>query len=183
MDKPKRTMTPEHMEKMRKARELKRLNKSKELNEDENNEDDDKILSDIKKEIERLKQEDQEPEPEPEPEPEEEPEPEPEPEEEIKAKKGRGATAERMREIAAIKSEKAKIRNEKKNEIKKVKEDKLNIEYLQALKIREKLDAKKKTLKDTQMEKVLYNNSSKDILKDKYINEAKKRVMIDLFSS
>jgi hypothetical protein len=33
------------------------------------------------------------------------------------------------------------------------------------------------------MEKVLYNNSSKDILKDKYINEAKKRVMIDLFSS
>lgn len=181
MDKPKRTMTPEHMEKMRKARELKRLNKSKELNEDENNEDDDKILEDIKKEIERLKQEDQEPEPEPEPE--EEPEPEPEPEEEIKPKKGRGATAERMREIAAIKSEKAKIRNEKKNEIKKVKEDKLNIEYLQALKIREKLDAKKKTLKDTQMEKVLYNNSSKDILKDKYINEAKKRVMIDLFSS
>lgn len=169
------------MKKMRDARELKKQSKLSQTKvEEDNNDDDDdeQILMNIKKEIERLKQE--EPEPEPEPELEEEPEEEPE---EIKPKKGRGATAERMKEIAAIKSEKARIRNEKKYEIKQVKEDKLNIEYLEALKIRQKLEAKKKSLKDTQMEKELYNNSSKDILKDRYINEAKRRVMSDLFSS
>jgi hypothetical protein len=179
MDKPKRTISAEHMEKMRKARELKRQSKLSQTKEEEINDDDDEqVLMNIKKEIERLKQEE---EPEQEPEPEEEPEEEPEPE--IKPKKGRGATAERMKEIAAIKSEKARIRNEKKYEIKQVKEDKLNIEYLEALKIRQKLEAKKKSLKDIQTEKELYNNSSKDILKDKYINEAKRRVMADLFSS
>ncbi len=171
------------MEKMRKARELKRQSKlSQTIKEDNNNDDDDddeKVLMNIKKEIERLKQE-EEPEEEPEQEPEEE---EPEPEEEIKPKKGRGCTTERMKEIAAIRSEKARIRNAKKNEIKQVKEDKLNIEYLEALKIRQKLETKKKSLKDIQIEKELYNNSSKDILKDKYINEAKRRVMSDLFSS
>lgn len=171
------------MKKMRDARELKKQSKLSQTKvEEDNNDDDDdeQILMNIKKEIERLKQE------EPEEEPEEEPDPEPELEEEpeeIKPKKGRGATAERMKEIAAIKSEKARIRNEKKHEIKKVKEDKLNIEYMEALKIRQKLEAKKKSLKDTQMEKELYNNSSKDILKDRYINEAKRRVMADLFSS
>ena len=175
------------MEKMRKARELKRQSKlSQTIKEDDNNDDDDddeKVLMNIKKEIERLKQE-EEPEEEPEQEPEEEPEEEePEPEEEIKPKKGRGCTTERMKEIAAIRSEKARIRNAKKNEIKQVKEDKLNIEYLEALKIRQKLETKKKSLKDIQIEKELYNNSSKDILKDKYINEAKRRVMSDLFSS
>jgi hypothetical protein len=182
MDKPKRTISAEHMEKMRKARELKRQSKlSQTIKEDNNNDDDDdeKVLMNIKKEIERLKQE-EEPEEEPEQEPEEE---EPEPEEEIKPKKGRGCTTERMKEIAAIRSEKARIRNAKKNEIKQVKEDKLNIEYLEALKIRQKLETKKKSLKDIQIEKELYNNSSKDILKDKYINEAKRRVMSDLFSS
>ena len=165
------------MKKMRDARELKKQSKLSQTKvEEDNNDDDEQILMNIKKEIERLKQEEPEEEPEPEPEPEEEPE-------EIKPKKGRGATAERMKEIAAIKSEKARIRNEKKYEIKQVKEDKLNIEYLEALKIRQKLEAKKKSLKDTQMEKELYNNSSKDILKDRYINEAKRRVMSDLFSS
>ena len=57
-------------------------------------------------------------------------------------------------------------------------EDKLNIDYIDALKIREKLNKKKAEIKEHE----LITSSSKDILKDKFLAEAKKRLMSDLFS-
>ena len=83
-----------------------------------------------------------------------------------------------MIELAKIRSEKAKIKNLKLSQIKMMGEDKLNIDYIDALKIREKLIKKKAEIK----EHVLITSSSKDILKDKFLAEAKKRVMSDLFS-
>ena len=83
-----------------------------------------------------------------------------------------------MIELAKIRSEKAKIKNLKLSQIKMMGEDKLNIDYIDALKIREKLNKKKAEIKEHE----LITSSSKDILKDKFLAEAKKRVMSDLFS-
>jgi hypothetical protein len=148
--KQKRTISKEHMEKLR----LGRLNKkNKEIEEE----------PEIEKEVEDKS--------------ESEPEPE-EPAPEIIVKKSRGATRERMIELAKIRSEKAKIKNLKLSQIKMMGEDKLNIDYIDALKIREKLNKKKAEIKEHE----LITSSSKDILKDKFLAEAKKRVMSDLFS-
>ena len=148
--KQKRTISKENMEKLR----LGRLNKKNKEMEEE---------PEIEKEVEDKS--------------ESEPEPE-EPAPEIIVKKSRGATRERMIEIAKIRSEKAKIKNIKLSQIKMMGEDKLNIDYIDALKIREKLNKKKAEIKEHE----LITSSSKDILKDKFLAEAKKRVMSDLFS-
>ena len=148
--KQKRTISKEHMEKLR----LGRLNKKNKVIEEE---------PEIEKEVEDKS--------------ESEPEPE-EPAPEIIVKKSRGATRERMIELAKIRSEKAKIKNLKLSQIKMMGEDKLNIDYIDALKIREKLNKKKAEIKEHE----LITSSSKDILKDKFLAEAKKRVMSDLFS-
>ena len=148
--KQKRTISKEHMEKLR----LGRLNKKNKEMEEE---------PEIEKEVEDKS--------------ESEPEPE-EPAPEIIVKKSRGATRERMIELAKIRSEKAKIKNLKLSQIKMMGEDKLNIDYIDALKIREKLNKKKAEIKEHE----LITSSSKDILKDKFLAEAKKRVMSDLFS-
>jgi hypothetical protein len=148
--KQKRTISKEHMEKLR----LGRLNKKNEVIEEE---------PEIENEVEDKS--------------ESEPEPE-EPAPEIIVKKSRGATRERMIELAKIRSEKAKIKNLKLSQIKMMGEDKLNIDYIDALKIREKLNKKKAEIKEHE----LITSSSKDILKDKFLAEAKKRVMSDLFS-
>ena len=148
--KQKRTISKEHMEKLR----LGRLNKKNKEMEEE---------PEIEKEVEDKS--------------ESEPEPE-EPAPEIIVKKSRGATRERMIELAKIRSEKAKIKNLKLSQIKMMGEDKLNIDYIDALKIREKLNKKKAEIKEHE----LITSSSKDMLKDKFLAEAKKRVMSDLFS-
>jgi hypothetical protein len=112
--------------------------------------------------------------------------------------KRKGQTRERMMELHKIRSEKARLKREeneeikkKAEEVKKIKKEILNTEYEEAKKIKEALEARKdkKPLNSQEVEiqvkketKNLYKTASRDILKDKYLEEAKKRVMMDLFS-
>ena len=114
---------------------------------------------------------------------------------EEKAKpKRKGQTRERMMELHKIRSEKARLKREEREEIKakaeevkNIKKEILNTEYEEAKKIKEALEAKK--AKKTEVNEVekkevkhIYKTVSRDILKDKYLEEAKRRVMMDLFS-
>jgi hypothetical protein len=137
----------------------------------------------------------------PEPEEEQEQEPEEEQEEEQEApiiKKGgkgsgRGAPREHMIELNKIRKAKADERKAKediikaqKEELKRIKEEKLNQEYQNALKIKERLEKKKiETNKNKKIEETnnLYETVSKETIRNKYLEEAKKRVLNDLFSS
>lgn len=120
--------------------------------------------------------------------------------EEVKKKKGQ--SRERMMELHKIRSEKARLKREeneeikkKAEEVKKMKKEILNTEYEEAQKIKEALEARKEKkplnarevalATENQVKKEtknLYKTASRDILKDKYLEEAKKRVMMDLFS-
>jgi len=105
----------------------------------------------------------------------------------------KGQSRERMIELHKIKSEKAEQRRKEKEEIKikeeeieRIKKEKLEFEYEQAQKLKEALE-KKKTKKNETTEikkenKNLVKSASRDILKEKYLEEAKRRVMADLFS-
>ena len=116
--------------------------------------------------------------------------------------KKKGQSRERMMELHMIRSEKARLKREeneeikkKAEEVKKMKKEILNTEYEEAQKIKEALEARKEnkplnarevalaTEKQVKKEtKNLYKTASRDILKDKYLEEAKRRVMMDLFS-
>ena len=76
-----------------------------------------------------------------------------------------------------------------------MKKEILNTEYEEAQKIKEALEARKEKkplnarevalATENQVKKEtknLYKTASRDILKDKYLEEAKRRVMMDLFS-
>lgn len=116
---------------------------------------------------------------------------------EIIAKKKKGSTRERMLELQDIRRQKnleKKLLKEKEEEIKKIKEERIEYEYLEALKIKDEIDRRKiRELNDINqirdIKKIekdsnkLIKSASRDILKDKFIEEAKRRVMIDLFSS
>ena len=113
--------------------------------------------------------------------------------------KGRGQTRERMMELHKIRSEKAKLRKQeqeelklKQQEIENAKREKINFEYEQAQKLKEAIE-KKKVKKEVEKEQTpiqqareinnsLIKSASRDILKEKYLEEAKRRVMMDLFS-
>jgi len=106
-------------------------------------------------------------------------------------KKKRGQTRERMMELHKIRSEKARLKREereelknKKEEVNNIKKEKINIEYEEAQKIKEALEQKKATKKapEIKQEERIYKTISRDILKDKYLEETKRRVMMDLFS-
>lgn len=117
-------------------------------------------------------------------------------EEKPKEKKKKGQTRERMMELHKIRSEKARLKREEKEELKKKEEEikrinkeKINIEYEEAQRIKEALEQKKAIKKTPEIKydkttetKNLYKTVSRDILKEKYLEEAKRRVMIDLFS-
>jgi hypothetical protein len=114
---------------------------------------------------------------------------------EEKAKpKRKGQTRERMMELHKIRSEKARLKREereelkaKEEEVKNIMKEKINTEYEEAQKIKEALEerkAKKTEIKEVEKKEVkhIYKTVSRDILKDKYLEEAKRRVMMDLFS-
>ena len=135
---------------------------------------------------------------------EEEPEPINETDEEVaveepiveKPKSKRGQTKERMHELHRIKSEKAEQKRKeleelkaKEEEIQNIKKEKVRFEYEEALKIKEAIEAKKKQKPEEVLKyqkekevKNIYKAVSRDILKEKYMEEAKRRVMLDLFS-
>ena len=113
----------------------------------------------------------------------------------------KGQSRERMMELHKIRSEKAEQRRKEKEElrikeeeIERIKKEKLEFEYEQAQKLKEALEKKKSkknqittTNNDDYKEikkenKNLIKTASIDILKERYLEEAKKRVMADLFS-
>lgn len=111
--------------------------------------------------------------------------------------KRKGQSKERMMELHKIRSEKAEQRRKEKDELKskqeeieKIKKEKIEFEYEEAKKIKEAIDKKRnpkvvkeKVVKENQIEKKnLYNEASRDILRDKFLEEAKRRVMAELFS-
>ena len=121
-----------------------------------------------------------------------------EPKEEEKPKlKKKGQSRERMMELHKIRSEKARLKKEereelkaKEEEVKNIMKEKINTEYEEAKKIKEALEERKpKKTEVNEVERVekkevkhVYKAVSRDILKDKYLEEAKRRVMMDLFS-
>lgn len=141
---------------------------------------DDEILKEIENEIKNLSGL-----------PEEEPLPEVE---EIKPKKERrGKTKEQMHELTQIKKSKAeerRILREKKEEVERIKQEKIEMEYEEALKLKKAIEEKKNKaiqvkpdIRDIKKEnKDLIRVASRDIIKEKYLEEAKRRVMADLFS-
>lgn len=142
-------------------------------------------MVDIKSEIDKIEYE-EEPE-----EVEEVEEPEPE---QVKPKRtnNRGQSREKMIEIGKIRSEKARLRREEKEELKRkeeeimrIKKEKIDLEYEEAQRIKEALSRAKKATKkapEIKQEQKVYKTVSRDILKERYLEEAKRRVMMDLFS-
>ena len=197
-NKPKKTISAEHMKKMRDAREFKRQLKlsqikTTEIKPDIENNDDEQNLINIKKEIAQLQQESELDALLPKQE-----ELEEDIEDDLKLeenpKKKKGQSRERMMELHRIRSEKANQRRKEKEElkakeeeVKNIRKEIINSEYEEAQKIKQALEAKKakKTeIKEVEKKEVkhIYKTVSRDILKDKYLEEAKRRVMIDLFS-
>jgi hypothetical protein len=197
-NKPKKTISAEHMKKMRDAREFKRQLKLSQIKTTEIKLDQEEEASEPKGINEDI---------------EDQPEPDAqrasasaEPEEldaqrasasaepDEKPKKKKGQSRERMMELHRIRSEKAKQRREEKEElkakeeeVKNIRKEIINTEYEEAQKIKQALEAKKakKTeIKEIEKKEVkhIYKTVSRDILKDKYLEEAKRRVMMDLFS-
>lgn len=122
--------------------------------------------------------------------------------EEIKLKpKKKGASKERMKELHQIKRDKKKERDElkaKAEEVNKIKREKIEFEYEEAQRLKEAIEKKKiaqlqkknnnTSVEQTPIQKArainnsLIKSASRDILKEKYLEEAKRRVMMDLFS-
>lgn len=99
------------------------------------------------------------------------------------------------------KQAKAKAKQElkqKQEEVMRIKQEKINIEYEEAQRLKEALEIKKKKLLEEQEQKEiekknpqrqiikenknLIKTSSRDILKEQFLMEAKRRLMNDLFS-
>lgn len=99
------------------------------------------------------------------------------------------------------KQTKAKAKQElkqKQEEVMRIKQEKINIEYEEAQRLKEALEIRKKKLLEEQEQKEiekknpqrqiikenknLIKTSSRDILKEQFLMEAKKRLMNDLFS-
>lgn len=120
-------------------------------------------------------------------------------------KKKRGMSPDKMREIGKIGREARKTKAEQKRELRekqeqilKIKQEKINIEFEEAQRLKEVLEIKKKKLLEEKEQKEndkknpqkqiikenknLIRTSSRDILKEQYLMEAKRRVMEDLFS-
>ena len=109
----------------------------------------------------------------------------------INLPKKKGSSRERMIELNEIKKKKALAKMElkkKEEEIIKIKTEKIEYEYIQAQKLKDALEAKKTKKPEIKQQEekeknILYKTASRDILKEKYLEEAKRRVMMDLFSS
>ena len=94
-------------------------------------------------------------------------------------------TRERMLELNKIKTENAYAKMKVKEEIKELKKKKYNHELEMALKLKEKLEketAKMNKIKEEKETNNLIISSSTEALKKKYLEEAKKRILNDLFS-
>jgi hypothetical protein len=129
--------------------------------------------------------------------------------EEKVVKKSNKATKERMKELNEIKKKKNEIKKAEKEELKKkleeiekLKKERIELEYQQALRNKSRIEEADEEEEEEEEEEViqpikraapvkarqapapaeLYKKASRDILKDKYIEEVKKRVMSDLFS-
>ena len=108
-------------------------------------------------------------------------------------KKRIGQSRERMLELHAIRSEKARLKRQEREDLlakeemtKNIIKEKINAEYEEAQKIKQALEEKKSKKAEIKQEvkemKHTYKAVSRDILKEKYLQEARKRVMADLFS-
>ena len=122
--------------------------------------------------------------------------------EEIKLKpKKKGASMERMKVLHQIKRDKKKEKDElkaKAEEVNKIKREKIEFEYEEAQRLKEAIEKKKiarlqkinnnTSVEQTPIQKArtinnsLIKSASRDILKEKYLEEAKRRVMMDLFT-
>jgi len=122
--------------------------------------------------------------------------------EKIKLKpKKKGASMERMKVLHQIRRDQKKKKDElkaKEEEDKKIKREKIEFEYEEAQRLKEAIEKKKiaqlqKNNNNTSVEQTpiqkarainnsLIKSASRDILKEKYLEEAKRRVMMDLFS-
>ena len=94
-------------------------------------------------------------------------------------------TRERMLELNKIKTENAYTKMKVKEEIKELKKKKHNHELEMALKLKEKLEKETAKMNKIKEEKEINNlivSSSTEALRKKYLEEAKKRVLSDLFS-
>ena len=118
----------------------------------------------------------------------------------IEKPKKKGQSKERMMELHKIRSQKADERRKEKEELKlkqeeieKIKKEKIEFEYEEAKKIKEAIDKKRnpkvvkeKVVKENKIEKKNlyneYNEVSREILRNKFHDELKRRVMADLFS-
>lgn len=115
-------------------------------------------------------------------------------------KKNRGQTRERMLEVIEIKKTKGQERREtkaKKEETERIRKEKIEFEYQEALRLKEAIEKRKaeneknnnkpkierdKEIKETKEKKQIVKTASRDILKERYLEEAKKRLMMDLFT-
>jgi len=122
--------------------------------------------------------------------------------EKIKLKpKKKGASMERMKVLHQIRRDQKKKKDElkaKAEEVNKIKREKIEFEYEEAQRLKEAIEKKKiaqlqKNNNNTSVEQTpiqkarainnsLIKSASRDILKEKYLEEAKRRVMMDLFS-
>jgi hypothetical protein len=112
---------------------------------------------------------------------------------EEKPKKRKGQSRERMLELHTIRSEKARLKRQEREDLlakeemtKNIIKEKINADYEDAQKIKQALEEKKSKKAEIKQEvkemKHTYKNVSRDILKEKYLEEARRRVMADLFS-
>lgn len=123
---------------------------------------------------------------------------------EIKPAKRRGQPREKMIELnkksVEIIKTKGQERREvraKKEETERIKREKIEFEYQEALRLKEAIEKKKaenernnnkpkierdKEIKEIKEKKQIVKSASRDILKERYLEEAKKRVMMDLFT-
>lgn len=131
----------------------------------------------------------------------EENEPLPLPPTQVQQKKN-GSSKERMAELNEIKKKKFQEKKaqqedikKKKDEIEKINNEKINYEYEEAMKLKKFIDNKRATnakqakqeAKEDKEEEPQTSSSAikivnREMLKDKYMDEMKKRVMKDLFS-
>lgn len=122
----------------------------------------------------------------------------------IKPAKKRGQPREKMIELnkksVEVMKTKGQERREtkaKKEETERIKREKIEFEYQEALRLKEAIEKRKaeneknnnkpkierdKEIKETKEKKQIVKTASRDILKERYIEEAKKRVMMDLFT-
>ena len=122
----------------------------------------------------------------------------------IKPAKKRGQPREKMIELNKKSVEVVKTKGQerretkaKKEETERIRKEKIEFEYQEALRLKEAIEKRKaeneknnnkpkierdKEIRETKEKKQIVKTASRDILKERYIEEAKKRVMMDLFT-